>query len=116
MTIKLKRVYEDSAKEDGRRILVDRIWPRGLTKAQANADVWLKEVGPSSDLRKWFNHEPDKWPEFKRRYAVELKANPAFTELRQLVDDSAAVTLVYGAKDTERNQAVVLKELLQKSR
>ena len=113
--IQIKRVYEIATKDDGQRILVDRVWPRGLTKDKAQVVLWLKEVGPSTQLRKWFNHEPAKWPEFRQRYSRELTNNPAFETLQQAVAKQEVTTLVYSARDTERNQAVVLKELLEKS-
>jgi len=112
MTIQLKRVYEEPAKSDGTRILVDRLWPRGLTKEKAHIDLWLKEVAPTDDLRKWFGHDPARWPEFRARYRAELKRNhEQLTLLRQALAKGPA-TLVYGAKDEEHNQAVVLHELL----
>ncbi len=114
MTPQLKRVYEEPAKSDGTRILVDRLWPRGLTKEKAHVDLWLKEVAPSNDLRKWFAHDPQKWPEFKARYKGELRQNPAqFALLKRAVGKRSA-TLLYGAKDTEHNEAVVLQELLSR--
>ena len=112
MAIKLTRVYEQPAKSDGIRILVDRLWPRGLTKEKAHVDLWLKEVAPSDDLRKWFAHDPAKWPEFRARYKAELKHNRAqLTLLKQAVAKGPA-TLLYGAKDTEHNEAAVLQDLL----
>jgi uncharacterized protein YeaO (DUF488 family) len=112
MTIKLKRVYEQPAASDGKRILVDRLWPRGLTKEKAAVDLWLKEVAPSNDLRKWFAHDPAKWPEFKTRYRAELKQNSeAVAELKAATKGNT--TLLYGAKDEEHNEAVVLQELLR---
>lgn len=111
MAIHIKRVYEAPAKEDGTRVLVDRLWPRGMTKEKAAIDVWLKEVAPSTELRKWFHHESANWAEFQKRYRAELKGNEAVEELRELVK-KGAVTLVYGAKDEERNHAVVLREVL----
>src|SRR5215470_7152844 len=111
-----KRVYEPSAKDDGYRVLVDRLWPRGLTKAKAHVDLWLKEVAPSTELRKWFGHEPEKWPEFQTRYSVEMKKQPeAIATLRRLENEHKKVTLLYGAKSEERNQAVALLKILQKS-
>jgi uncharacterized protein YeaO (DUF488 family) len=112
MKIRLKRVYEDPSEEDGTRILVDRLWPRGLTKEKARVDLWLKEVAPSTELRKWFAHDPVKWPEFKARYKAELKHNsPQLAVLKQAIT-RGPTTLLYGAKDTEHNEAVVLQDLL----
>ena len=108
----LKRVYEKPAKEDGMRILVDRLWPRGLTKEKAGIDLWLKEIAPSTGLRKWFAHDPEKWSEFKKRYRKELKENKEQTELLKEQQKKGTVTLVYGAKDEEHNEAIVLMELL----
>ncbi|HEY5331294.1 MAG TPA: DUF488 domain-containing protein [Acidobacteriaceae bacterium] len=112
MKVDIKRVYEVPSNEDGTRILVDRLWPRGLTKEKAHVDLWLKEVAPSNELRKWFGHDPDRWLEFRTRYRAELKHIPdQLLALKNAVAQDKA-TLVYGAKDTERNQAVVLCELL----
>ncbi len=113
MSVTLKRAYDPPAGTDGERILVDRLWPRGLTKGDARIDRWLKDVAPSAELRRWFGHDPDKWPEFERRYRAELKDNPALSELRALVRQRD-VTLVYGAKDQSHNQAVVLKHILDR--
>lgn len=111
MTIKIKRVYEKPAAADGKRILVDRLWPRGLSKQEAKIDVWLKDIAPSSELRKWFGHDPQKWAEFQKRYRTELDANAeAVDELERVVSGSA--TLLYAAKDTEHNNAAVLKQYL----
>jgi uncharacterized protein YeaO (DUF488 family) len=114
MEIKLKRVYEESAKEDSTRILVDRLWPRGLTKQKANVDIWLKEVAPSTELRKWFHHDPEKWEEFKKRYFLELKNKKEQIEVLKKQLRNGTVTLVYGEKDEEHNEAIVLKELLSR--
>lgn len=111
MVVKIKRVYEPASESDGQRILVDRLWPRGLSRAKAGVDHWLKEVAPSDELRRWFGHEPEKWPEFERRYRAELKDNPALAELRELAR-KGRITLVYGARDEEHNQAVVLARVL----
>jgi uncharacterized protein YeaO (DUF488 family) len=107
----LKRAYEAPSPDDGRRILVDRLWPRGVTKEEARIDEWVKAVAPSAELRRWFGHRPDRWPEFRERYKTELAGNPAFAELRDLVAAGPA-TLVYAAKDEAHNNAVVLRELL----
>ena len=114
MSIQLKRVYEEPYKADGTRILVDRIWPRGLTKEKAHVDLWLKDVGPSNELRKWFGHDPARWPEFRLRYRAELKHNPDQMALLKKAVGNGSATLVYGAKDEEHNQAKVLQELLNK--
>jgi len=106
-----KRVYEAASKGDGYRVLVDRLWPRGLTKAKANVDLWLKEVAPSTALRKWFGHEPEKWPEFQKRYRAEL-TKASLESLRRLEKEHKKVTLLYGAKSEERNQAVALLKIL----
>lgn len=114
--IKIKRVYEAPAADDGARILVDRLWPRGLSSRQAQIDEWMKELAPSSSLRTWFGHEPRRWGEFKKRYVQELKT----PEKKSLVADVAqrarqgTVTLLYAARDQEHNNASVLKEFLQK--
>lgn len=110
MKIRIKRVYEQPDKHDGRRILVDRLWPRGLTKEKASVDLWLKDIAPSTELRKWFDHDPDNWEEFKERYLAELKANNEQIRLLKQELDKGIVTLVYGAKDEKHNQAVVLRE------
>ena len=105
-------MYEEPSAEDGRRVLVDRLWPRGLTKEKARVDVWMKEVAPSNELRKWFAHDPAKWAEFERRYRAELKGNAeALGALRDEVK-KGPVTLLFGAKDQEHNEAVVLLKLL----
>ena len=114
--IRLKRVYEPETGSDGVRILVDRLWPRGLAKAELKLDAWMKDVAPSTDLRKWFGHDPAKWTEFRRRYAEELDANPAAVEaLRDKIGRGPA-TLLYGAKDETHNQAVALKDYLARRR
>ncbi len=112
MAIRLKRVYEDPSEDDGTRILVDRLWPRGLTKEKARVNLWLKEIAPSTELRKWFAHDPAKWPEFKARYKAELKHNAAQLAILKQAVTRGPATLLYGAKDTEHNEAVVLNELL----
>ncbi len=112
MSIRLKRVYEAAAEDDGYRVLVDRLWPRGLSKERAQIDLWLKEIAPSTELRKWFDHDPEKWDEFKTRYSRELDSQPeVVNQLADLVKQRR-VTLVYGAKNTEINQAVALKQYL----
>jgi len=114
MKLKIKRVYEKPEKEDGTRILVDRLWPRGLTKEKAAIDLWLKEVAPSTALRKWFSHDPAKWPTFKQKYRQEIKENKSQVAILKEQLMKGAVTLVYGAKDEEHNEALVLKEWLQR--
>lgn len=114
--IKLKRAYEKATKDDGDRILVERLWPRGLSKQKAAIDLWLKEVAPSTELRRWYGHDPDKWPQFKKRYWSELKdAGDALTSLKQRISEGP-VTFVYAAADEEHNSAVALKEFLQRSK
>ncbi len=110
----LKRAYEAAEPEDGLRILVDRLWPRGLKKDEARIDHWLKEVAPSTELRRWFGHDPARWDEFRRRYAAELRANPsALEELRAHLGGRGAATLLFSAHDGEHNNAVALKEILE---
>jgi len=114
MKIKTKRIYDDPAKNDGHRILVDRVWPRGVSKEDARLDDWPKEIAPSDELRKWFDHDPDKFEEFAKKYRKELKDHKEeLDKIREKAKDKT-VTLLYGAKDTENNQAVVLQELLNK--
>lgn len=110
--IRIKRVYDSPSGTDGRRILVDRLWPRGLSKEAAKVDCWMKEIAPSSMLRKWYQHDPDKWPEFSRRYAVELGSMP--DQVAELVDaiKSGVVTLLYSSRETRLNNAVALKQYL----
>ena len=111
--IQLKRVYEEPSPQDGLRILVDRLWPRGLTKARAAVDLWLKDVAPSTELRKWFGHDPDKWKQFQVRYRKELRENKDALELLKERSKKRTVTLVYGARDEEHNEALVLKKILE---
>ena len=115
MKVALKRAYAPPAAADGRRVLVDRLWPRGLAKARAGIDLWLKAVAPSTELRKWFAHDPAKWTEFQKRYRAELKGNPALAELQSLARGEH-VTLLYAARDEMHNEAVVLKRILERSR
>lgn len=113
MDIKIKRVYETPAKDDGKRILVDRLWPRGLTKEKAKVDRWLKNIAPSTDLRKWFGHDPEKWEEFKKRYLTELKNNDEQVSILKDEISQGPVTLVYGARDQEHNEALFLKDSIK---
>ncbi len=112
-SISIVRVYDKDAKSSGARLLVDRLWPRGVAKKDIDLEQWIKEVAPSTELRKWFDHDPEKWGEFRRRYRTELDKNPDAVErcLEWLRKDN--VTLLYGAKDEEHNQAVVLRDYLQ---
>ncbi len=112
MKLKIKRVYEKPDKDDGIRILVDRLWSRGLTKEKAKVDVWLKDIAPSTALRKWFSHDPKKWDEFRKKYLAELKETVERVEILKQYMWKGAVTLVYGAKDEKNNEARVLEELL----
>ena len=110
--IRLKRVYEAPAKEDGFRILVERLWPRGMSKQRAGVDLWLKEVAPSPELRSWYAHDTQKWGEFQKRYLAELRENPAVEQLQSLLREKPIVTFVYAAHDEEHNSALVLKSFL----
>ena len=111
--VHLKRVYDEASPEDGTRVLVDRLWPRGLTREAAKVDLWLKDLAPSDKLRHWFNHDPERWPEFRKRYRAELAEESEDLEtLRRLVAGKKPVTLLFAAKDTEHNNAVALKERL----
>jgi uncharacterized protein YeaO (DUF488 family) len=110
--IQLKRAYEKPERADGFRILVDRLWPRGLTKEKAAIDLWLKDLGPSTELRKWFGHDPKKWRGFRSRYRTELKQRGDQLRLIERKANEGTVTLIYGARDQQHNEAVVLKQLL----
>ena len=114
MPIDLKRAYDPPTKSDGRRILVDRVWPRGIAKDDLQIDAWLKDLAPSTGLRKWFGHDSAKWDEFRKRYALELEQRPE--ALEELVEKARAghVTLVFSAKETEHNNAVALREHLER--
>lgn len=114
MQVQIKRVYEPAAKSDGFRVLVDRLWPRGLSKQDAHVDLWLREVGPSTALRKWFNHDPSRWAEFQRRYHAELKEKTALLATIKKQVKISPVTLLYSAKDEQHNQAVALRNFLLK--
>ena len=111
--VHVKRVYESVSRNDGRRVLVDRLWPRGLKREAAKIDLWLKEVAPSAELRRWFNHDPDRWVQFRKRYRAELVKNPqTMKTLRDLIAGARPVTLLFAAKDTEHNNAFVLRDYL----
>lgn len=114
--IKLKRIYEPHSPNDGRRFLVERLWARGVTREAARLDGWLKDLAPSPRLRQWFGHDPARWREFEHRYRKELQAPDKQLLLRQLTEDArvGTVTLVYAARDTEHNSAVVLKQVLER--
>jgi len=112
--IRVKRVYEKPSKEDGFRLLVDRLWPRGLTKERARVDLWMKESAPSDALRKWFGHDPEKWGEFVKRYGSELaKKKDLLAEVKRLEDQHGTVTLLYGRSDPKNNQAVLIAAALE---
>lgn len=114
MSIHTKRIYSPASPQDGFRVLVDRIWPRGVSKAEADLDVWLKDIAPSTELRKWFGHDPAKMNEFVSRYRQELGANPSAVEtLAGYIHDHPVVTLLYAARDTENNEAVVLADYMR---
>ncbi|WEV74585.1 DUF488 domain-containing protein [Bifidobacterium sp. ESL0798] len=114
MTIALKRVYEAAEDSDGYRVLVDRLWPRGISKVNAKLDLWLKEISPTTQLRKWFGHDPAKFDEFADKYRKELDGNTEVVDkLVSICREQPKVTLLYGAKDPERNQTVVLKDYLE---
>lgn len=114
--IKTKRVYQEAAKTDGYRVLIDRLWPRGVTKDTAAIDLWLKDIAPSPELRNWFGHKPELFNEFKQRYILELlNKRPLIKELEKIHRDRGTLTLVYAAKDTVHNHAIVLRDYLSKS-
>jgi uncharacterized protein YeaO (DUF488 family) len=114
--IKLKRVYEKPSRADGLRVLVERLWPRGLSKERAGVNMWLKEVAPSPELRKWFGHDPAKWEQFQRRYFKELQANEnPVKQLRQRSREGT-ITLIYAARDEEHNGALALKRFLERKK
>jgi uncharacterized protein YeaO (DUF488 family) len=116
MDVRLKRAYERSAAADGYRVLIDRIWPRGVTREEAHLDEWARELAPSADLRRWFAHDPDRFEEFRRRYTEELGVHEEkLRELRRRAR-KGTLTLVYGARDTEHNDAVVLAQILRRGR
>src|ERR1700761_4738385 len=111
--IQIKRAYEEPSSADGVRILVDRLWPRGITKENAAIKEWAKDLAPSTELREWFNHETELWPEFEKRYKAELKKNEAVEAFREEYREAKVITLVYAAKDQEHNHALVLQHYLE---
>lgn len=113
ITIRIKRVYEEPDEEDGRRILIDRLWARGLSKDKAKVDVWIKEIAPSTELRRWYGHDPNKWVEFKSRYSAELEANPGVVE--EILEElrKGVVTFLYSSKEEQLNNAVALKDYIE---
>ena len=114
--VKIKRIYDPAAATDGFRVLVDRVWPRGVSKEKASVDIWLREAGPSTALRKWFDHDPVKWDEFQKRYKNELKGSESLKELLEIAESHKHVTLLFGAKNEEMNQAVVLQNIINATR
>ena len=116
MELRTKRIYDEPSRSDGRRILIDRLWPRGVSKENAKIDFWAKSVAPSTELRKWYQHDPEKWPEFRDRYFAELDANPeGLAELRTHLDNEH-VTIVFSSKEERLNNASALREYLELSK
>jgi uncharacterized protein YeaO (DUF488 family) len=114
MTIRLKRVYEPPTGDDGYRILVERLWPRGMSKERAKIDLWMKEAGASPELRTWYGHDPEKWEEFRRRYFTEIRQRPeVLRRIQETVREKGTVTFVFAAHDERHNNAVALKEFLE---
>lgn len=113
-TIQIKRVYEDKSKNDGHRILIDRLWPRGVSKEDAHFDEWMKELAPSTELRKWFDHKPERFEEFSKRYKKELAEKKELLDKLKELAKKRKVTLLFAAKDTEINNAVVIKDILMR--
>ncbi len=111
--IRIKRVYELPNEEDGMRVLVDRVWPRGVSKDKASVDLWMKEIGPSTALRRWFGHVPERWDEFRERYKVELAQKTGLVDQLRGLAGQGPLTLVYSARDETRNQAVVIREVVE---
>ena len=116
MELRTKRIYEAPAQADGRRILVDRLWPRGVSKSRARIDVWAKGIAPSHELRRWYQHDPEKWPEFRRRYFAELASSPDSLEAFRRTLGGGTVTLVFGSRETKLNNATALQEFLEASK
>jgi uncharacterized protein YeaO (DUF488 family) len=113
MDISVKRVYDEFSEKDGFRILVERLWPRGVSREKAGIDFWMKDIAPSTELRKRFGHDDDKWEEFKSDYSEELQANPEIKHIFEIIENKGKVTLIYSARNTEHNSAVFLKEYLE---
>ncbi len=111
--LKIKRIYDQPSADDGTRVLVDRLWPRGLTKDKARVDDWMKDIAPSGDLRKWFGHDPGKWEEFRKRYRDELRAKTELVQKLKSGSKKGTVTLLFSAKDEQHNNAAVLKEVIE---
>ncbi len=109
----IKRIYEKPAKSDGARVLVDRLWPRGVRKEEAALDAWLKEIAPSTELRQWFSHKPERFEAFSKKYTAELRHNLALSDIKQLIADHKTITLLYAAKNPAINHAVVLQKFLE---
>ncbi len=117
MPIRTKRIYEDEARTDGYRVLVDRLWPRGVRKEDAGIDLWLKSAAPSTELRKWFNHDPVKWTEFRERFQAELdERDEPLAPVREKLDAGETVTLLYASRDLEHNHALVLADILSENK
>ncbi len=113
--IRIKRIYENPMETDGFRILIDRLWPRGISKEKAKIGLWLKEIAPSDELRKWFSHDPEKWTDFKKKYKLELANNlESLKIIKEIIKKEKTITFLYAAKDEEHNNAIVLKEFLKK--
>ncbi len=115
MKLKIKRAYEEADDSDGKRVLIDRLWPRGVSRETAQIDLWMREIAPSTELRKWFGHDPAKWEAFQSRYNDELDSNPELVDTIRTMAMAGQVTLIYAAKDEEHNDAVVLLNYLKKS-
>lgn len=113
-SVHIKRIYDPAVKADGFRVLVDRLWPRGIKKEEAALDAWAKNAAPSPELRKWFNHEPEKWTEFSKKYKAELKDNDAVNDLLRYAEENKILTLLYAAKDEKHNHALVLLDVVKK--
>lgn len=111
--LKTKRVYTEPSKDDGYRILTERLWPRGVSKERAALDQWMKSIAPSHELRKWFSHDPDKWEEFKQRYRKELFGSDAVNEMLEIINEHETVTMIYASKDEKYNSTVLLREFLE---